>query len=851
MATMTSSTAADPTDSMAEKEASPSTQRDRRPSLLDGARAGAASPQDLLRRLSLVDSDPQQPSSESEKPRVSTSELGLSGNVISATFCVPYKIGLEEDGSWKVSPRRGTSALFDSFSYLASSESEWRHTLVAWTGEIERIQEDDLFVNGAHAGALPGNQLPTFLPYKTRHKLAQASAASELHIPSDKRRRLESQLEHLQGGRVTPVWLPDEISDDETMMLSDQHKWRRYGEHELFTLFHYKMNEPSDGRATKKAWDDYVRMNEAFADRIMDIYSPGDIILIHDYHLFLLPSLLRQRIPNAYIAFFLHIPFPSSEYYRCLTKRKQILQGVLGANMIGFQTHSYSRHFSKCCRLILEYDATPSGIPAFGGHVAIEVCAIGINATTTWQSAFESKEVESTLIALEEKYAGQKVIVGRDRLDSVRGVAQKLQAFEVFLERHPEWHGKVTLIQVTSPTSIEDRDGKNEKTESKITELVTNINSTFGTLKYVPVQYFPQYLSRDEYFALLRMADVGLITSVRDGMNTTALEYIVCQHKNHAPLIISEFSGTAGSLGDAIHINPWDITGVSNAIYKALTMDGEEKTRSHEQLYKHVMENGIQEWTRKYIQRLITNLQMSGRTVNTPPLDHDALVQQYRGSTRRLFMFDYDGTLTPIVRDPDSALPSDRVIRTLKALAADPGNNVWIVSGRPQDFLEEWMGHIPALGLSAEHGCFIRRPHADKWDNLTEQMDLGWHEKVVAIFGRYTAGGTNGTHIERKRIALTWHYRRAEPRWAAGAARDCLRELQEQVEPFYEVDVMKGKMNLEVRPRFVNKGEIARRLVKGFQEKEAPPEFVLCIGDDHTDEGSSRVDPPDVVHVHD
>lgn len=518
----------------------------RRQSLLDEVSAGADSPQDLLRRLSLVEQappGPSQPSTTAADPQTSRSDLGLSGNVISATFCVPYKIGFD-NGDWIVDPRRGTSALFDSFSYLASPESEWRHTLVGWTGEIERILDPkSLYMPGSRTGAVPLHQLPTYLPYEARHKLAHTNAASEVHISPNDKRKLEAQLEHMQGGRVTPVWLPDEVNDDESFKLRDQNKWRRYGEHELFTLFHYKMNEPSDGRATKKAWNDYVRMNEAFADRILDIYSPGDIIIIHDYHLFLLPSLLRQRIPNVYIGFFLHIPFPSSEYYRCLDKRKQILQGVLGANMIGFQTHSYSRHFSKCCRQLLDYDATPSGVPAFGGHVAIEVCAIGINATTTWQSAFESKEVEKTLETLREKFAGQKTIVGRDRLDSVRGVAQKLQAFEVFLERHPEWQGKVTLIQVTSPTSIEDRDGKNDKTESKITGLVTRINSNFGTLQYTPVQYFPQYLSKHEYFALLRMADVGLITSVRDGMNTTALEYIVCQHKNYAPLIISEFWG--------------------------------------------------------------------------------------------------------------------------------------------------------------------------------------------------------------------------------------------------------------------------------------------------------------------
>lgn len=245
---------------------------------------------------------------------------------------------------------------------------------------------------------------------------------------------------------------------------------------------------------------------------------------------------------------------------------------------------------------------------------------------------------------------------------------------------------------------------------------------------------------------------------------------------------------------------------------------------------------------RKPIQSRVTKPQASERTFNTPPLDCETLISTYRKSQRRLFMFDYDGTLTNIVHDPDTALSRDPVISDLNVLAADDRNEVWIVSGRPESFLEEHLGHISALGLSAEHGCFIREPYHSNWVTLTEKLDLAWQEKVLEIFGKYTASGSHGTHIERKRIALTWHFRRADSRWSASAARACLLELQEKVEPFYEVDILKGKMNLEVRPRFVNKGEIARRLVESYQPDE-PPDFVLCIGDDHTDEGQPTLYP--------
>lgn len=807
--------------------------------MIEHVSAGAATPQDLLQQMSLADPD----CVAANGSMMELSELDFSGNIISVAFCVPRTICLNhESNNWIVRPRRGTSALFDSFSYLASSSTEWRHTLVGWTGEIERDYDklDDKKIETlTKEGAimLPSDQPPLQVPCGAPQRSAHANVSSDLKMSPADRRKLEARLEQLHGGRVLPVWLPNEVSEDGSLTLQDQSKWRRYGEHELFPLFHYKMNDPAASSATKQYWEDYVRMNEIFADRVLEFYHPGDIVLVHDYHLFLLPDILRNRLENAYIGFFLHIPFPSCEYYRCLPKRKQILQGVLGADMIGFQTDGYAGHFAQSCRRVLDYhDASSSAILTHHGRVAIEVLAIGINTAKTWRFAFDSEDVEDKLAGLKRTNGGLKVVVGRDRRDSVRGVTQKLQAFEIFLKRHPQWQGNVKLVQVTSPTSIEDRGGKYDKTESKITELVNRINANFGSLAYQPVEYYASYLEKVDYFALLRIADVALITSVRDGMNTTALEYVVCQHMNHAPLIISEFSGTAGSLDDAIKINPWDPPNVAAEISRALAMSDEEKTRSHDKLYKHVMENNVEVWTHQYIQRLMTDLRFSRSKINTPVLDVHALMTSYHRSERRLFMFDYDGTLTPIVSDPDSATPTDRVVRTLKALASDRRNSVWIVSGRPQSFLQQWLGDVQALGLSAEHGCFMRYPNKEDWSNLTEDMDLSWCERVVQIFRKYADGSTDGTVLECKQIAITWHYRRADPGWAADISRACLKELQEQVEPFYDVEVMKGKMNLEVRPRFVNKGEIAKRLIKEVKG-DGPPDFVVSIGDDHTDEG--------------
>ncbi|KAH9861869.1 hypothetical protein J1614_011622 [Plenodomus biglobosus] len=800
------------------------------------AGAGARTEEELSEKLSEMPDPNSKKDLADVDPRAAHPGLNLSGGVISATFAIPYTLGFSPGNDWEMNPRRGTSALFDSFSYLASSSSPWNHTLVGWTGEL---------TNAAAAAPVqaPINRAAAPIPVDPTKPAPSPQQPAEMRIGREDRERLERQLERDHGGKIVPVWLVDEVDDgkDEFVVKSQSH-WRTYAEHELYTMFHYKQNEPADGRAARKSWADYYRMNKLFADKILEIYKPGDIVMVHDYPLLLLPSLLRQRLPNIYIGFFLHVPFPSSEFYRCLSRRKEILEGVLGANMIGFQSYSYSRHFSSCCTRILGFDSSSAGVDAYGAHVAVDVFPIGINAVSTQRQAFGDPEIDERLKGIREMYAGKKIIVGRDRLDAVRGVVQKLQAFETFFEKYPEWQGKVVLIQVTSPSGVRtDRgDGAQEKVVNKISDLAAKINGVYGTLDYTPVRHFPQYLSREEYFALLRLADIGLITSVRDGMNTTSMEYVICQKDNHGPLILSEFSGTAGSLSGAIHINPWDLGGVADAINNALKQSSDERAEKHKKLYKHVVSNNVQSWTNNYLKKLMTNLSSFDQSFATPVLDRAKLLFQYRQAKKRLFMFDYDGTLTPIVQDPSAALPSDRVTRTLKMLAADPANSVWIISGRDQAFLNEYLGHIPELGLSAEHGSFMRNPRSDVWENLTEKTDMSWQQEVLDIFQHYT-DCTQGAFIERKKIALTWHYRRADPEYGAFQARECHKHLESTVGKKYDVEVMTGKANLEVRPRFVNKGEIAKRLVFEYgTEPGEPPEFVLCLGDDFTDEDMFR-----------
>ncbi|KAL5323069.1 hypothetical protein ACEPPN_007597 [Leptodophora sp. 'Broadleaf-Isolate-01'] len=812
------------------------------------AAAGATSNHEILRRMSLNAGQQRRDSLADIDPRAANPSLNLSGGVISATFCIPHSLKYRKGADWIMDSRRGTSALFDSFPYLSSDKTPWNHTLVGWTGEIDAIDEitppDTPPATTTASKIAPLNKNSAPIPIDGITKPVEPPATEGLWIPKEDRTRLEWQLSHDKQCRTVPVWLSDDAeagNPDGDINLVDQSRWRRFAEHELYTLFHYKQHEPTNGRAERQSWADYYRMNQKFATRIMEIYKPGDIVMIHDYHLLLLPSMLRQRIPHMYIAFFLHIPFPSSEFLRCLPRRKDVLEGVLGANLIGFQSHSYSRHFVSCCTRILGFPSDITGVDAYGAKVTVGIFPIGIDAAAVEKLAFDGNIIDDQVAELRKIYAGKKIIVGRDRLDSVRGVAQKLMAFERFLEMYPEWVDKVVLIQVTSPTSVEEeKEDSGNKIANKVAELVAKINGLYGSLSFSPVQHYPQYLSQEEYLALLRAADIGLITSVRDGMNTTSLEYVVCQRDDHGPLIISEFSGTAGSLKDAIHINPWDLSGVAQSINYALTMGDDKKSAMHSSLYHHVTTKNVQTWINAFVKRLLAVLSSHNSVISTPLLDKTALLTQYRAAKKRLFMFDYDGTLTPIVKDPQSAIPGDRLIRTLKALAADHRNAVWIISGRDQDFLSHHLGDIKELGFSAEHGSFMRHPGKDEWENLAETFDMGWQKEVFDCFQKYTEK-TPGSFIERKRCALTWHYRPSDPELGAHMARECQKELEKTVGKAWDVEVMTGKANLEVRPTFINKGEIAKRLVASYgHEAGDPPEFTLCLGDDFTDEDMFR-----------
>ncbi|KAH8553826.1 glycosyltransferase family 20-domain-containing protein [Umbelopsis sp. PMI_123] len=623
------------------------------------------------------------------------------------------------------------------------------------------------------------------------------------------------------AGNIVPIFLGTKVSVGH---------YEGYCKKVLWPLFHYVLwSDVTNGSAENQYWKDYVKVNEAYTEAIIDVYKPGDIVWIHDYHLLLVPEMLRAKLPHAASGLFIHAPFPSSEIFRCLPRRDQILKGMLGASLIAFQTYSYSRHFISCCTRVLGYESTPSGVDAKGQLVSVGTYPIGVDVEKINRYR-KNPGVAPKIAAIREMYGDKKIIVGRDKLDPVKGVVQKLNAFEKLLTDYPEWRNKVVLIQVTSPGVTESR-----KLETKVSELVSQINGKFGSLEFTPVHHFHQHIDRDEYYALLTVADVGLITSIRDGMNTTSMEYIICQQENHGPLILSEFTGTAGSLSAAKLVNPWDYAEVAAAVNDSLLMSEEKKKAKQIKLFNDVAGYTAVYWANTLVKELIAASDKPDQSNVTDILNIEKLKSQYKASKKRVMFFDYDGTLTPIRTQPNAARPSKEMIANLTKLCVDPNNVVWVVSGRDQTALDDWLGGIPKLGLSAEHGCFMKAPDTTKWINLTDSIDMSWKNDVIEIFTYYTER-TQGSFIEHKRCALTWHYRMADPEYGEFQAKECQNHLENAVVSKLPVEILVGKKNLEVRPINVNKGEIVKRILTLHPEAE----FVFCAGDDKTDEDMFR-----------
>ncbi|KAG1456433.1 hypothetical protein G6F56_006833 [Rhizopus delemar] len=598
-----------------------------------------------------------------------------------------------------------------------------------------------------------------------------------------------------------------------------------YSKQVLWPLMHSMMW--SDQVDEVAYWKDYVKVNQQFADKVMDRYKPGDQIWVHDYHLMLVPQMIRNELPDARIGIFMHTPFPSSEIFRCLPRRQEILQGIMGANLVGLQTYDYARHLTSCCTRILGLEYTPYGISGHGALVQIGIYPIGIDVERTREDC-KRPGVTPKAQAIQKRFTNKKLIIGRDKLDSVKGVLQKLEAFEVFLDTYPEWREKVVLIQVTSPGLLDT-----PALEKKANELIARINSKYGSIEFTPAHLFHQHIDRDEYYALLKVADIGLVTPVIDGMNTCSFEYVVAQEGRYSPLILSEFTGTARSMSTASIVNPWDFKQVAKAIADSLSFSQEEKESRYQELHRFVTSHTAHYWASSLVQGLLDSHKDSWGS--TAPIDFSRVKLEYENSRKRALVIDYDGSLVPINKISNQAKPSASVKDTLKKLCENTQNIVWVVSGRTQEWLDECLGDIPNLGLSAEHGCFIKDPSSTTWSDISDGLDFSWKKDVNEIFEN-THLRTPALIYSKTKTSLAWHYPPPNKKIGASQAMECQNHLEQNLVGKLPIECLTNRMNLEVRPSQVNKGSVIKRSISNYSSID----YIFCVGDSKTSEDMFR-----------
>jgi trehalose 6-phosphate synthase/phosphatase len=347
-------------------------------------------------------------------------------------------------------------------------------------------------------------------------------------------------------------------------------------------------------------WDVYERVNERFADAVAELWRPGDLIWVHDYHLMRLPALLRKRIPEARIGFFLHTPFPNPEMFLVLPVRRWLVEGMLGADLIGFHTRRYRGHFTAALRRLLGVEMDADSHVRIGDRaVQLGVFPIGVDAKALNQRASERDVI---MKALDHRPGRERLILGVDRLDYTKGIPRRLAAIEHLLETHPEWRRNVRFVQVAIPSRGTVTAYRAFRRE--LEQRVTRINGRFATSTWTPIHYMHQSLDQSDLIALYRAADVMLVTPVRDGMNLVAKEFVACRGDESGVLVLSEFAGAAADLTDALIVNPYDLAAVADTIHRALVMDGAERRQRMRQLRSTVFEHDVHWWTREFTRAL-------------------------------------------------------------------------------------------------------------------------------------------------------------------------------------------------------------------------------------------------------
>lgn len=593
----------------------------------------------------------------------------------------------------------------------------------------------------------------------------------------------------------------------------------------LWPMLHY---ESQRVKYKQDNYDAYKKVNQEFANFLAKTLKDDDVVWVHDFHLFLLPKLLKKKRKNIKIGFFLHVPWPSSETYRQLTPRREILTALLHSDLIGFHDYSYLRHFVNTVYNFLGINSTQMEIRSQYNKTELGVFPVSIDTQDFHKKALSKKTVTEI-----KKYSldGEMIkILGVDRLDYTKGIDLKLEAFEQFLIDYPEFIGRVQFIQIAVPSRIDvpEYADLKQKIESKTGE----INGRFGTLNYTPVKYIFNSVSTHELMALYRTSQVLFVASKRDGMNLVCLEYIAAQ-KGIDPgvVLLSEFAGAISTLSHAISINPFNIAATSKRIYQAVSMDQVERLERYEVMYNYLKNYTASNWAESFMSAL--NMHQVEKIVEVKKIasvdDVKRITKKYKGRPTVLFL-DYDGTLSPIVSDPEMANIDQKTYDLVKKLTELPMTQVVIVSGRGEAFLKKQFKGLDCFH-AYEHGALFYDFKTKKLRNLISSKKDKWYFKAIEIIRDYSKR-TPGSFFEKKTYAITWHYRNATSDYGEFQARKLAMDLQATF-AHLPVSVIIGKKVVEIKANEANKGRFAEWFMERYGKHA---EFSLAIGDDRTDE---------------
>ena len=591
----------------------------------------------------------------------------------------------------------------------------------------------------------------------------------------------------------------------------------------LWPIFH---SIPTLANYNEDFFEEYIKVNKKFKDVLIKVLKKDDIVWVHDYHLMLLPQMLRNEFKDIKIGFFLHIPFPSFEIFRLLPKnwRTEIVNGLLGADLIGFHTFSYMQNFTNAVERTTGIQSKFGNFAAGDRIVKTKAFPIGIDFdkyNDSSQKESVSKEIEN----LKKTFGENKVILSIDRLDYSKGITNRLRAFELFLERNPSWRKKVTLAMIVVPSRIGVY--QYQETKNTIDQMIGNINGKFGNFEWTPIVYQFKNLTFEPLAALYSAGDVILVTPLIDGMNLVSKEYVAAQKDLNGVLILSECAGAAEELRNTIIVSPNDISEIADAIKKALEMTFKEKVIMNKPLQSYLKKYDIKMWAQNFIDELLTK--NKGEFSKAKILDSrikEKAIKDFAKASKSLFLLDYDGTLVNFFKKPRMAKPSDRLLQILSAISSNPKNEVVLISGRDKNSLEEWFKRIN-INIFAEHGAYYRNKNG-KWSRFLK-TELNFKKEILEILQIY-ANRLPGALVEEKNSSVVFHYRNA----SENLSNDVIPELVTLFKNLLansSIIVQNISKGIEIKSVFLNKSVAVSNYLANKEFN-----FILAAGDDIIDE---------------